>query len=482
MTGGITKLIKAFARDHTPDDIVTVVDRDWGPGNGWNGIGFETVAVMPPLVMAIQKKDGLRRYLVGAGLSTDSSSKNARLGLEAPLLDQLDSIREGGHQRAVECLAEKGYHLVHDTGVERLLLVIKPSADGGEPISTTQLWKDSVPTYASQYYSNNSGIASLLCRAEIEPMDALSELADVASWRSTSGEPKRLLFSEKSSLDPNARVQVEERPHRWRTVSLTGGQVKNIFHGVYKIIDQALPDNGNGKHPVDASANIVEYIQAMAAATLIAISGSNTSVNPAEAGKHNLRFLHHGLGAGTLPRLLRHCLGDNPSSEHVIVELDQAVVNAESLHAVTDRNTQIHTGDALKFTEATPCSFDAILVDIFDANNRLPSEFYSSDYLQRLHDEVLTQNGFVVHNFHTNENIANLGEQLVEATQAYTSVFESCFLIDSVDSSPNGGNTILLATKQPFTSSLALEGLKARAQFGLAFDVSSRVKNARIIK
>ena len=478
--GGITKLIKAFAREHTPDDIVTVVDRDWGPGNGWNGIGFETVAIMPPLVMVIQKKDGLRRYLVGAGLSTDSSNKNARLGLEPHLLEQLDSTREGDHKRATDCLAKNGYHTVHDTGVERLLLVIESPADDGVPTSATQLWKESVPTYASQYYSNNIGIASLLCRAEIEPMDALSELADVASWRSTSGEPKRIVFSEGSSMDPNALVQVEERPHGWRTVSLTGGQVKNIFHGVYKI-DHALQANGNGKHSVDASANIVEYIQAMAAVSLIAISGSNNSVIPAEPGKHSLRFLHHGLGAGTLPRLLRHCLGDNPSSEHVIVELDQAVVNAESLCVAADRNTKIHTGDALKFAEATPFNFDGILVDIFDANNRLPVPFYASDYLQRLRDEALTQNGFVVHNFHTNDNMADLGEQLVEATKAYAEVFESCYLIESIDSGPNGGNVILLATKQPFTRSLALEGLRARAHYGLAFDVSSRVKNARIM-
>ena len=167
-------MIKAFTRDHTPDDIVTVVDRDWGSGSGWYGIGFETVAVMPPLVMVIHKNDGLRRYLVGAGLSTDYSNKYARLGLKRNMLEQLDTVGEGDHKRALGCLEKYGYYAVHDAGVERLLLVIKPLSHGRKSTTALQLWKESVPTYASQYYSNNTGIASLLRRAAIEPMDSLA--------------------------------------------------------------------------------------------------------------------------------------------------------------------------------------------------------------------------------------------------------------------------------------------------------------------
>lgn len=69
VVGAISKLLKAFTRDQQPDDIVTVVDRDWGPGNGWHGLGFETVHVMPPLAMAVSKEDGIRRHLVGAGIT-----------------------------------------------------------------------------------------------------------------------------------------------------------------------------------------------------------------------------------------------------------------------------------------------------------------------------------------------------------------------------------------------------------------------------
>ncbi|KAJ1445690.1 hypothetical protein M885DRAFT_400611, partial [Pelagophyceae sp. CCMP2097] len=40
VVGGITKLLAAFSKDHRPDDIVTVVDRDFGSAAGWEKIGF----------------------------------------------------------------------------------------------------------------------------------------------------------------------------------------------------------------------------------------------------------------------------------------------------------------------------------------------------------------------------------------------------------------------------------------------------------
>lgn len=173
VVGGITKLIKAFVREQKPDDIVTVVDRDWGPGSGWHALGFEAVHAMPPLVMAV--KDGERRHLVGAGIQKYSDTKKTsagRLGLTADVLGELASIDDVSKAR--NCLARHGFYPVYDTGVERLMMVVPDSdaasvKEGDCDRSSVELWKHSVPTYAASYYSNNSGIAALL--GDIEQMD-----------------------------------------------------------------------------------------------------------------------------------------------------------------------------------------------------------------------------------------------------------------------------------------------------------------------
>ena len=48
MVGGISKLLSAFAREAGPDEIVTVIDRDWGEGGGWATLGFRPLRRLPP--------------------------------------------------------------------------------------------------------------------------------------------------------------------------------------------------------------------------------------------------------------------------------------------------------------------------------------------------------------------------------------------------------------------------------------------------
>lgn len=195
VVGGITKLLAAFLKSTAAavapvDDIVTVIDRDWGAGGtGWHPLGFATVAVMPPVTMAICAKDGTRRHLVGAGIismepeegefcksnaTTSSllSSRPDRMGLPKAVLEELASI--DNYEGAMKCLDRHGFYPVHDAGVERLFMVlpsIKKEVDKGAMLLQQQqriesLWKSSIPTYATSYYSNNSGINALLRNAE----------------------------------------------------------------------------------------------------------------------------------------------------------------------------------------------------------------------------------------------------------------------------------------------------------------------------
>lgn len=177
--GGITKLIAGFCRDFAPDDLVTLIDRDWGDGGGWESIGFEKVSVMPPLIMTVGD-DGVRKYLVGAGVGTnnDSSkdSRNRRPGISMEVYEYLDRIT--CEIDAAECINSHNLYPVYDAGVERRILLIQKSKLESKArirrqeldledlessdCSVLDLWEDSFPSFPNEYYSKNSGINALL--------------------------------------------------------------------------------------------------------------------------------------------------------------------------------------------------------------------------------------------------------------------------------------------------------------------------------
>jgi len=193
VVGGISKLIKAFVREKTPDDIVTVVDRDWGDGSGWHSLGFHSVTTMDPIVMAVcasneddNSSHSQRRHLIGAGIKSSdvansntniiednstSVKKNDRIGLSTDILQELDSCDS---IEDILCILSKHKHFpVYDTGVERLMKVISYDLDGNQLKTTestiVEMWQNSQPTYAKEYYSPNLGIATLLKYASMTP-------------------------------------------------------------------------------------------------------------------------------------------------------------------------------------------------------------------------------------------------------------------------------------------------------------------------
>lgn len=453
VVGGISKLIKAFVVEHTPDDIVTLVDRDWGPGSGWHKLGFETVHIMPPLVMVTSPTDGLRRHLVGAGIQ--EGTKTGRPGLPLAVMEELDVIHNP--TESFQRLSFHKFYPVHDTGVERLMMLVPNSeASGGIERSPKDLWRLSKPTYGPTYYSGNSGVTALLREAEKAglPLDSQEERASIASWRASCRTSFTPVFAAPSSLDPDATVTVQERPNGWRTVGLVGGVRKSIYHGIYKL---------NIDGTVDTSANVVEYVRTMMSVALAALENRH--------GDSPLRFLHFGLGAGTLQRLVGHYV---PDSEHVTIELDTGVV-AATLQLPAQPNLIVKVGDALAYQRSdSEAPFDCIFVDVFGSDSLLPPEFYSKAYLQRLRDDVLGPDGIIVHNFHS--GCKKLECQLEDAKAMYSAGFESCYRVDSLDSKPNAGNAILLASKSALDEdTMKLSARQAQCRWGLGFNASSRL-------
>ena len=74
--------------------------------------------------------------------------------------------RCGADARAAErCLADAGYFVVHDAGVERLVLLRREHDD--TRLTTQAIWDQSVPSFPAQYYSDNAGVAALCHAASV---------------------------------------------------------------------------------------------------------------------------------------------------------------------------------------------------------------------------------------------------------------------------------------------------------------------------
>lgn len=527
--GGITKLLRTFITEQSPvDDIITVVDRDWGPGDGWHSIGFETLHVSAPLLMVVGKKDGVRRHLVGAGVqsknksnSSKSSSNNGksgekinrdistggRPGVEDHVLDELAGLHT--YEEALYCLEKYDYYPVYDAGVERLLMVVSDAESKAAQSSvaddkSTKEVEYTPSTYAATYRTSNSGIAALLGHVMSQTAsslygrylseivtekenvnDSLAAQSDVDAWKATGGVGKseRLICSVPSTLDPLASVEVRERQGGWCTLGFVGGiQKSSIRHGNFK-----MKEDGMGHRYIDSSVMVFEYLRSMVAMALVGLEYRRLHPDTNSDGtKANLSCLYLGYGAGSLPRFMASLL---PGSNHLATELDEGVVTAAHQcgllnHSMSSDSTpiELQIGDALDYMRAADSDpFDVVFIDIFDDDNILPPEFCSTEFLRKvvLHNHLGGHsNGIVVHNFHAGGKA--LRSQLADAIKNYREVFSTTLTVESIDSRHTGGNTILLATNKrridasSETLSWRLAGKIAQQYSGINFDVIAR--------
>lgn len=473
VVGGISKLCKNFIRDVDPDDIITLVDRDWGEGTGWHSM-FEPVSAMDPLVMVVNPSEPrVRRHLVGSGITNDSveiskAGAARRLGLPNETLVALSEVSSA--EDALKRLAQDNFFPVYDTGVERLFMIVSNEDGQG---SGNFLLRNSHPRYAGSYYSSNAGIAALLEHAASgsPPLDSSVDIEARNSWKKTSGTgaSAKLMFSAPSSMNYNATVEVRQRDHGWRTVGLVGG-TKNpsIYHSMYKV-------DGNGR--VEPQAVISEFIKTMA---VLSLAGQKVSLED-----KNLRFLHFGYGAGTLVRFLSHFVRN---SKHVAVELDRGVVDAAKNLLPDSPKVSIIHEDALCFSACSRHAdselFDCICIDVFDENLEVPEPFYTTGFFKNLTDHLLAPDGILVQNFHSGGK--RRGLVIENASEAVSNIFEDFCWVPSLDSKPNAGNTILLASTLPFeeddegsiVTNLSRSALAVQSKYDLSFDAVARVQTA----
>ena len=360
-------------------------------------------------------------------------------------------------------------------------------------------------TYAATYRTSNSGIAALLGHVmsqtpsslygrylseipteKANVNDSLVAQSDADAWKATGGigKSESLIYSVPSTLDPLASVEVRERTEGWCTLGFVGGiQKSSIRHGNFK-----MKEDGAGHRSVDSSVMVFEYLRSMAAMALVGLEYSrlHPDTNDDNETEANLSCLYLGYGAGSLPRFMASLL---PGSKNLAIELDEGVVSAAHQCGLLNYSSvseskpiELQVGDALNYKRATASDpFDVLFIDIFDDDNILPPEFYSTEFLQNvvLHNHLGGHSsGIVIHNFHTGGKA--LRSQLADAIKNYRDVFSTTLTIESIDSRHTGGNTILLATNNrrldASSESLSwrLAGKMAQQYSGLNFDVIAR--------
>ena len=110
------------------DEIVTVIDRDWGAGDGWRTLGFTPLKKLPPVTFFVGP-DGLRCH-PGVGpnphrrrLPPQILDALAASGEQAAADDDDSDEAEAATERF---LAARGYFAVRDAGAERHLKMVTP--------------------------------------------------------------------------------------------------------------------------------------------------------------------------------------------------------------------------------------------------------------------------------------------------------------------------------------------------------------------
>ena len=211
---------------------------------------------------------------------------------------------------------------------------------------------------------------------------------------------------------------------------------------------------GAPRHGVVAN----EYVKVMASAAVGALGRA-----PASA-------LFLGLGAGTLPMLLREG-ADKPRC--VAVELDASAAALAEAHLGLN-GVDVVLGDAAAHRELAPGAYDLVALDVYDDDNRVPAAFATRAFAAGVSD-ALADGGAFVANFHV-----GAGEDaiLAEAAANFGAVFPDLARVDV----RYQGNCVLLATRNadaPDAAALASNAERVARAKGWPFDPRSRLRRLR---
>jgi spermidine synthase len=119
-------------------------------------------------------------------------------------------------------------------------------------------------------------------------------------------------------------------------------------------------------------------------------------------GAPSPQILSIGLGSGQLPLTIEHQI---PGAKQTVVELSQSVVDAAGCFG--GGNFQIVQADGRSFLERSADQrYDAILVDVADGYDRVPSCFTTLEFFHTV-KRTLQTTGILLMNVHTGKTLHN---------------------------------------------------------------------------
>jgi len=126
------------------------------------------------------------------------------------------------------------------------------------------------------------------------------------------------------------------------------------------------------------------------------------------------QFLSIGLGAGTLALVIQQTF---PGSRQTVVELSADVAAAAQCFGASN-GLDISTGDGRAYLESSAdASFDAVFLDAFDASDKVPSCFTTTEFFS-MAKRKLRPGGILVMNAHTGKTLHNDVKDLLPAAHA----------------------------------------------------------------
>ena len=302
VVGGITKLMAAFRRDASPDEIVTVIDRDWGEGGGWASLGFRPLKQLPPVSFYIGP-DGRRCHLGGG-------PNPHRRRLPPSIAEMVERLTDPEETRSF--LSAHGYFAVHDAGAERHLLQLTPveapltKASVGSPTETSEALSEAALTRLRGGYSD---AAANDVMSSVEPIDFEAAFAAARLSRSQGASvdeatavATRVLGGE-ASFRPLSPLHASGGDRLYTDAWLTEADAKLLQHEVISTSGWRLP-NGTVAGLLELSAPLPPWADQLARMLTPALPGAvpdRCTVHACEPGQiaHVLEHVGNSRGATT---------------------------------------------------------------------------------------------------------------------------------------------------------------------------------------
>jgi len=286
-------------------------------------------------------------------------------------------------------------------------------------------WEDMKCFMDLSRFGLTAGKDDVLFRSGHATPDGMPEVLVVQDVDQTSKLPRRTLVFK--SADGKCNEQAG-------TVC-TGTSVKpsSLDKAVNSLSNSLADANGEGAFAADAAllsdsgaaaldkcsmlacnADVAATLADRGAGYIRSMVGA-TSLLPG-APSQQRKFLSIGLGAGTMPLVIQQAF---PGSQQTVVELSPDVAAAAQCFGTTSSSgLDIVTGDGRAYLEnSADASYDAVFLDAFDALDKVPSCFTTTEFFKTA-KRKLRSGGILVMNAHTGKTLHNDVRDIMPAAHA----------------------------------------------------------------